>query len=74
MRLRGSGGGRGASVQGGTHALPEMPGGHDNRIARVHALELAADFAREVFERVSAGEDEPFKIPRSEMRRLVLPL
>ena len=40
--------GEGSPCQGGPHALPELPGWHDDRFARLHALELVADFAGEV--------------------------
>ena len=45
-------------MKAGSHALPEMPGRHDNRITRLDALKLVADFAGEVLERVPAGENE----------------
>jgi hypothetical protein len=45
-------------VKRGSNALPEMPSGHDNRIARLDALELVADFAGEVLKHVPAGENE----------------
>ena len=57
-RLPGTGDGRGISVQRGSHALPERPGRDHDGIAGLHALELGADFVRELLERVPAGENE----------------